>query len=120
MRDKAFSNSVFDWKLFGESEDKLVSITHDTYLMLHILDYRRRKILSFSRHKMEDREKFSSLAVSDKNNYILVELFSYNSKMVVFKVEGNLLVKKAVLNDTVSLDLNSAFGFCGYFGSHLL
>ena len=113
---------VVDCKLFGEKENMLVSISEETDLGLHILDFRRRKILSSNRYKIQETEKRSSLGVSDQNDYVLVGVSENNPKLIVFKVEDKRLVKKALLFNRYSLERtrNTGFGCCGYFGSHIL
>ena len=134
--------------LFGEQEDKVISASEEGDLFFHVIDYKRKKLLFSNHYKIEmiddidedsvdedgneiwrgrDYTITSSLAVSDSNDHIIIEVGKdddhtyFCSRTIVFKVEGSILVKKAVLviND-VMIYPKLAMACCGCFGSHIL
>ena len=126
------------FKVFGELEERVISLTNDGYFQLYTLNYALKKVCSVSSSyigdicsELEDREdpkkdRFS-IAVCDKNKYAIVsrghwQLRHYN--VAVFQIRGNELVYKADLTlnypeQHSSNDIRAISSF-GYVGKHLL
>ena len=121
---------VCDFRLFGETDTRVVSITQDGWITLYSINYQEQSGSVLSYHNielMEDRdEQPVSIAVSDDNHYALVEIGPYwgesiSSRMLVFEISEQVLVQKAVL-DQHSLQIGYKFVLqsCGCVGSHTL
>ena len=104
---KDLGNRIVDFRLFGENEDKVVSITVDAFIIFYKLDYSERSgsiLDSYEVNRIQERgECGTSIAVCDKGKYVLAEiggsLFSpICSRMFLLEVSGDRLVKKALID----------------------
>ena len=122
------SNEVSCFEVFGENDHKLVTITEDACIQLHVFNFWMKKILSIFEQKInliKERDEWGvSLAVCDRNEYILVEIqanIRYCSRMILFKVKGNILIKEAILDPYLEENRRKdALECCGYYGGKLL
>ena len=118
---------VVNYQIFGKEENKVLSITHEGLLSLHIFNYQMRKLLSSNVSNIELSKDYPesghSFAVCEKNDYVLVEIASDeyfgSSRMVIFEISSNILIKK-VDQDSGSLHLKKALISCAQSGNHIL
>ena len=127
---------VTDIRLLGEKEDRLLFFTHKKpEVILYQLDYAQKTgslLASVQVETVEGREEYgTSGALCQKSEYVLVEL-GYNNKedknpplcssIVVYKIEGDSLVKKASLDVFYSTPGGEKHKIqpCGYAGKHAL
>ena len=118
-----------DLKIFGENEEKIVSMTDDGRLLLHILSYSQKEIISFNKHKIdliqERDETPVTLAVDNKSQFIFAGLQSSgfdSSRILIFRVKGNNeLSQRAVLDEYGrNIRIKAAPCCLGYSGVHVL
>ena len=115
---------IFDkFRLFGKNENRAVFSTHFGDIYFFNFNFRNRKLVSRTQHKIEliqDRiELVVSIAVSDDNEHLFCELHSglrNCSRMMIFGIKNSLLVKKAVLDVSGQcLKSKRALSCCGGF-----
>ena len=125
--------------IFGKRFKKVVSLTEDCYLQLHVLSLSNKKVLGFSYTKIksirERKERGCSLTASEDGEHVLVLLKGVNgrrtcsSRLLIFQIEGFQLCLKAKIGEFYQkkeyLDygggmLKGAFAFHGSFGRHVL
>ena len=127
---KVFALSHNDFRVFGEKENKVVSILKNGVIVLYVINYDLRKVIACHRCSTDKilrrGEAGISIAVGDRSQYIFVEMRGYRSafiysRLLVYKVDGHILKKKAVL------DLFDQGIYCsypleclGYVGTHIL
>ena len=128
--EKDVGEDIYDFRVFGEQEDRIISITRDGYVVLYHLDYEKDTGCVKGHSKIElkeDRkEELTSVAVCEKGQFTLVEIGRHesefiSSRMLVFKIEEDKLVKKASL-DQFYLKMGQKFALeCyGHVGTHVL
>ena len=127
--EKRVGNRIMDFRVFGEHEDRAVSITWDGHILLYSLGFgQRRGVIDYSLMELiEDRdERGVSIAVCHKNEYVLVEITGWTdlsivSRMLIFQVKEDSLVNKACFEQySTNLLYKYALECCGYAGSHVL
>ena len=122
---------INDYRVFGENENKIISLTVDGYIGLHILSYSLKKVCFRTQVKVELKDHIlecaTSIAVSKKNDYAIVGLDSndfgacFSSRMIIYKIEENRLSIRATLDRLAERMRDiSALDCCGYFAGHLL
>ena len=153
---KTFGGTITDFRLFGEQEDKAVALTWDTFsegevdLILYNLDYDKNiGSVRGDRCKIKltrEGEDAASLAVSEKNDYVLVELKksekltldpknddvlektqksknlpTLGSRMLIFKVNEDSFQKTETI-DLLNLNIgyNHSLECLGCAGRHIL
>ena len=127
------ANSILDFKLFGEQENKVVFGTVcGGFLKLLKLNYQQKKgsvVESVPVGLIEQRKEIlHSLSVCEKNQYVFVELgimesFSImrSSRIMIWKLSGDRLTKQATVDQFVEgLKKTYVIHCFGYFGSHIL
>ena len=136
---RSIGGVIVSFELLGAegSKQRVASLTFDGYVLLHELDFEKKLGHVTSYYNLDiDRNKEQSstvLAVCPKNEYILVEEGEFGgsvflnrrppvySRMVLLKIEGTNLVKKAELCVRSNrIRGKSALRCCGYSGSHLV
>ena len=129
--EKTIGHNIEDFKLFGENEDRVVSIADDGYILLYSLNYSKKTgaLVGHSLVEMiEERdEKPSSVAVCDKNQHVLVDIGKKESprvcsRMILLTLNEDSFVKKAVIIDQLSHGIGQKYALeChGYVGTHLI
>ena len=127
---KAVGNEIQDFRVFGEQEDKVISVTQDGHILLYALDYAQKQGSVIAQHQVtlsdERNEAALGVAVCGKNDYALVELVqnhpaTISSRLMVFKVSGDTLVQTASIDQySQKIKYNWALESFGYSGSHSL
>ena len=120
---------INDFRLFGENEDRVVSVNLEGHIVLYSLNYaQKRGVVSVYQEKlMKVRyEELRSTSVCQKNQYVCVEVGTtirpfYSSRMIILKICQEGLIK------TASIDLLNhrigrkwALESIGYAGIHIL
>ena len=103
---KSVGKWIGDFRPFGENEDRVVSVAEDGHVILYSLTagFERGEVGSCKINLMDRRnEHCRSLTASDRKEYILVEILgscdmSQCSRMLVFQVVGDVLMKTASLD----------------------
>ena len=104
---KSIGGKIRGLRLFGEQEDRVIALTQDGYLILYNLDFSKSKgsMLDYSSIKMLGfrKEGGQSISVDDNNEYAFVEIGQSEhpcicSRMFVFKISGDSLIKKASID----------------------
>ena len=112
------------FKLFGEKENRMISLTKRGEIVTQIINYPMKKLsFSYSKHYGDlVSQNVGFVAVCSRNELILV---GAGERIVVFKLEGNQLIEQTrVMVDQSdddgkdgSIDDMECFG---YFGNHVL
>ena len=120
-----------DFLIFGEEENKIITVSENGTVELYFLNYSLKKVLCFNQVDIGLTEGLSTqemcLAVCDKNHYVVVGGRGYKGchtclRNIVLKLTGNVLTKLAVADEIDSglRDFKTNLHFGGYFGGHLL
>ena len=120
---------IMDFRLFGEDQDQVVSVTEDGHVILIGLDYEEKRArVSQSEVKMiverEDRPR--SIAVCDENHFVLVEIGQWRkpyicSRTILFEVRDGILVNLASIDQhSQEIGCKWALECLGYFGVNVL
>ena len=122
--------NIFDFKLFGVRQNREVCLCRNGSIYLFLFNYPLKKLCSRSHHRIdciEDRVEYGeSIAICDKNRYVLVELrglenFLKCSRMFVFEIVGNQLVFKTYLDKfKLNIRYKMAIECCGYFHAEII
>ena len=103
--ERGVAGLITDFRLFGEQENRVVAVAKDRHVMLYNLGHDNKVGLADSTQiellRWSTRPR--SVAVCDKNKYILVELDQCHrptrcARMLIFEVSENSLVRKACLD----------------------
>ena len=119
---------IKDVKLFGEKEEKFISVARSGSVWMRIFNFSMKKLISSFHLKIDPlegrEEEGNSIAICDKNQHVLVEMSEqagFCSRMLVFQIKGNLLVLKANVDLIMSLrGYKSALACAGYFDKYIL
>ena len=125
------NNPIQDFRIFGENEEKVLSVTVDGVLSLHNFDYSQTKRFTLDESKIdllkERTESVYSLAVCDKGRFVMVHLQAKNdgvgcfSRIIVSNLRGSKFQQMTTLDlYSQQLGRNLALECCGYVGSHVL
>ena len=136
---RSIGEGIISFQLLGGegAKQNLVSLTYDGYALLHELDFEKKlgHVVGYYNLELDRLKKQggSILAVCPKKEYILVEEgefggshLSYRrpasySRMVLLKIEGTNLIKKAELViRSQTIRKKTALKCCGYSGRHLV
>ena len=122
--EKKLGNEIMDFKLFGEEQRRIVSVTKDGYVILYNLGSGRRRggVTDCKEiEQMEEREEGgNSVAVCERNEYVLVEVRKsvhpfLCSRMLVFKLNRDSLVMTAGIDlFSQKIGFKCALESCGY------
>ena len=128
--EKSLSDEMCDFRLFGEQENRMVAITESCAIHLYQFDYLKKIGDLVSRYKIalmsERHEMGISISVSDKADYMFVEVGQSNSpyfcsRMIILKVYGNSLVMQASIDQfSQKLGYKLALECCGRIGDLIL
>ena len=121
---------IIDFRLFGKNDEKIVSITIDGYVYLHILKYDSRKLCACNHLKLElhekEREQALSIAVCDKGKYALIELDGSNDlgvtiRLLVVKIDFNQITNTAIFEPGIQHPSSiRALECCGYLREQIV
>ena len=122
---------IEDFRLFGEDENKVVFISAKGLLQTFSLNYDIKKICSRASYQIELDEDIQeaglSVAVCDKNKYILADVFAYStfkcSRTMLFELnnKNRSLVRLATLDQNgLELDIKFALSYWRAVGKHLI
>ena len=125
---KDVGDRITDFRLFGGNEDRVVSLTWDGQVLLYSLTGgQRRGVIHSSEIELigERDEMCVSLAVCEKNPYVLVEIGTgdegISSRMIIIKVVGDTLINTALIDQFhQEIGFKYALECCGYAGSLIL
>ena len=126
--NKTIGTNIEDFRVLGDQEDRVVSITEDGYIILNQLEYAERTGKVINSYQVTPRERKLevplSVAVCPKGEYILVELGEkpYKcSRVVVFRLTKKYIVKKATIDQyTLNIGFKMGLECFKYAGSHIL
>ena len=117
---------IMDFRIFGEEQQRVILVGDRGDFLQYYLNFSLRKVCCFNHIKIdvidEGRwEQVSSIAVCPKNEYVLVEIQSWNtnscSRMMILKLTKTEIVMKAVLDlFEQNLGYKYALRSLGYFG----
>ena len=129
---KAIGLDIKDLRLFGEQEDRVVSLTEDGYVALYSLSYdQKRGVMAHHQiEMMEEREENTvSMAVDGKNQYVFVEIrgaddllhsLFFSSRMVILKITHNYMIQTASLDQkNQGIEYKMALESCGSVKNHI-
>ena len=123
---------IWDFRIFGEQENKVVSLTKDGFLLLYKLDLSKRTGSVVSSHQIElieeRRELAASVVVCSENQYLCVEVESEEhpnicSRVLVFGICQNtqrITLKASIDQCSQKIGSKYALTCLGYAGCHLL
>ena len=119
---------IWDFKVFREKEDKVVAINKNGDVFLYTICYQLKKVLHFSHSKVRLQvgvETGSSMAVCNKNQYVLLALqnsiLRICSKIVLLKIRGKSVTTEAILNQTSQkIEYQNTLECFGYLGGHII
>ena len=128
--ENGVGNDIIDFRLFGEQENRVIAVTGDGHVILYSLDYTQKRGSVVNSFNIElncgRKEMPKSLSVCDKNEYCFVEIGqsesdSLCSRMILFKIRGDSLIKKASIDQhSQNLGHKYALESLGYFGRFIL
>ena len=102
---KRMGDAIVDFKLIGENQDKLVSVTVHGHVLLYNLglkSHKKRGIVAKFRIDVLE-EECQSLAVCEKNQYVIVEVGDvmslFCSKMLILQVDEDSISKLAEIDE---------------------
>ena len=125
---KSVEGDISDFRLFGEQENRVISVTRAGCLTLYSLtNMKKRGEVSHRQIELvyDRNEQPRSLAVCDKGCYVLVEAGNWirnlSSRMIVFEIRGDTLIRKMSIEQIRDpLGQQYALESCGYVGRHAL
>ena len=127
---KNFGEEINFFKLFGEHENRVISVTKDSLISLYQLDYGRKQgeIISQFQFPVDDsrEQRIKSASICPKSEYILIEIGqicqpSHCSRMAIARLsDKNLTVIKCVDLLNQNLGAKLALECFGYIGSRVL
>ena len=128
LESKADHRFIQKFRIFGQEENQVVSVTRDCQVFLYNLykSPKRGVVGQYQIQKLNERqEKPASLAICDKNEYILVEVEDYSitrrSRIFIFKVKKDVLIKIASIDESIHLvGHKSALKCFSSLGNHIL
>ena len=128
--EKKVGNEIYDFRVFGKLENRVVSITRDGYVVLHRLNYQQKDGSVSGRLKVklleERQERFKSVVVCSRGEYIFLEIGQAAnpflcSRMMVLKLRGeNLEIRTTLDQFERGVADKLALECFGYVGSHIL
>ena len=127
---KDVGNSIQDFRVFGEEENRVISVTGDGHVLVYRLDYTLKTgwVSSTSEVALLEsrREEPASIVVGDKNRYVCLEIGqkemnSLCSRMIIFKLEEECLAQIVVFDQfNLKIPVKDALECVGYSGKHIL
>ena len=129
MIERGPGKDITDFRLFGEREDRVVSVTSSCQIILYSMSYKQKRgvVAHYQEDLMNKRnEQGQSIAVCKKNEYVCVGIGQWKSpslcsRMIILKLNQNSFIK------TASVDLfrkeigaNYVLETIGYVGRHIM
>ena len=126
--EKPVGDPIFDFVLFGEQEDRVAAITQQGDILLYKLDYKKKtgSITAHTKFELigEREEKGFSIAVCEKQEYLLVEISNWRtgmcSRTAIFQILGDSVIQKAVIDEELKTGEKYVIECAGYFGGHIM
>ena len=128
--EKGLGTKITDFRLFGQNEENVVSITYDGFILLYQLNYEQKTGSVISNFKVqlleEEGEIGTSVAVCDRNQYVLAEIGKSTNhltctRMLFLKIEeDNLIIKSSIDTYFDLVGQKLALDCYGYARNHLL
>ena len=131
--EKEIGTQIIDSEIFGEEENRVLSVTDDVYLLVYKLNYQE-KVGSIINHlevgllrTWDEHEHPVQLSICPRGNYALIQL--YRGEITNYQCSRFLLIKiseNSLVIDRSIDSLKSGVRFCfasecfGYVGSHLI
>ena len=129
FKKTTIGKEIADFRIFGENQDRVISLTRDGFVLLYNLSSPYlRGVVSYNQINLiaERDEDCMSLAVCNKSSFAIAEIAQCDeknicSRMVVFKITGDSLVKKAIIDQShLQIAYKYALDCLGYAGKHIL
>ena len=123
---KSLGGEIYDFRLFGKGEDRVVAVTRDGYILLYHLDYKKKMGSILSNYKfelLEERKEMGfSIAVCDKDKYIFVEIGqAFCTRVAVLQIDEYGISLRANIDQYKErMGLKLSFECFGYVGNHIL
>ena len=127
---KQIGGNIYDFRLLGDNEDRVIAITQDGYVIYYGLDYGQKSGSIITHSKIEfikrRRERGQSISVCEKHRYAVVELgiedkSNISSRVIVLQLLGDRLIQKTSIDHHIEqireIDAIECFG---YVGRHIL
>ena len=121
---KSVGKDIKDFRVFGEQDTRVVAMTKDGYVLLYSLgDFSRRGLVAHYQEELieEKYEQTKSIAVCDKNEYVLLEIAAsgYSSRMIILKLTLNTITKVTSIDQySHKIEGKCALEFYSYFGKN--
>ena len=126
---KDIGQEIADFRLFGEKDNRVISVTRDGYILLYNLDFdKKRGVVGHYRIEVmsERTEEAISVALCEKSEYVFVELgnhdleTTYSCRFLVLKMSSNTFVKEAIIEQNQRPGQKTLFEPFRYVGNHIL
>ena len=126
---KQVGDHIVDFKVFGEIDEQVISLTSNGNLLSYFLNYAMRKVCAITRVRIpmvkRRDERALSLTVCPNNKFAFIELIYGRShkcsRIAIFEVSGNTFAKKSVIDQTSTrLGCKYVVECCGYFENYVL
>ena len=119
-----FRATIFDFKLFGEKEDRVAAVTVNGYVIVYNIDFDGKRGVVAHYHEQLDTRKLNglSIAVCPRNEYLCVEIEAdrYSSRILIFQLTVNSLIQKACISTRrQGIKTKFALEWLGYFGNDM-
>ena len=121
---KSRGKGIKEFKVFGEKDNRIISVTEDGDLILYSLDHgqKRGPVFELKLSKGEIGTPIS-VAVCNKNEYVFVALAVTwkKPKMMVMKLVEDTLIQTAVIDQLIrDTGFTFTYGCFGYVERHIL
>ena len=131
--DKPGWGVIHDFRVFGETENKVIAVGKGGHVYRYHLNYGQRKLCQLTQTQIQLEhqrgEEALSVEVCDKNQYAVVAVGDLvgerkrtkSSRIYLFHLAEGALIQKGVIDQyDQNVEAQSALGCFGYFGSHAL
>ena len=129
--ESCFGDNICDFRLVGEQEDRVLTITKLGTITLCSLRYSEKKGLVIAGYVLElieegRKERPQSMTTCSKTDHVLLEIGGYNgfalicSRMIICEINEDRLTKKACI-DQYNQDIGVKFALesCRFSGKHI-
>ena len=129
--EKSDEDLIIDFRFFGEKHSRVVSVSEESVILYNLFEgHGRGEVYSLEETELmeERKEAYSSIAVSDKHELLLLGILGkkeshrrVSSRMLILKLTGDILTKIFCLDQfNQGMPYDYTFELCGYAGSHIL